>query len=562
MLVRMTVLLLFGSFVGAAQTHQHAQPESKEVDLSKLPPPERIDGIGQAHIPITTKSPQAQQWFDQGLALLHCFWHYESERAFEEAVRLDPDCAMCHWGLAQAADNEGDRDAAKIELARAKDLAPKATDREQRYIRATVEQQEKKGEEAKQAFIHEMEALEAHYPDDLQARLLLAGNLISGYDAKGDPFPDMLYAQSMLRDLLRDYPDNAAANHYWIHAVEASDHPEWALESAEKLGKLAPASGHVVHMPGHIFYRLGDYERARGIFLEAARVDRDYMAKQHVSVSNDWNYSHNLSYWIADCAEAGRYKEGIEHSTELQGISDDPDQSSNPGFYILQIGSSAARLAIRYGAWDEAIRQPMNFGVPDAKLSLAARGYRDGLLAYARGMKAAEAGELPQAGRESDALDALLWRLSRETIEEDRAKGIRDRVVKILETASLDLRGNLAAYGKDFGESTRLLNLAAEREQDIGYSEPPTYARPEQESLGHALIRAGKYSDARAAFQKELHERPKSGFALYGMALAWDREGNKDEASKAYREFLEAWKNADRDLPQIRAAEAWLKPAQ
>lgn len=562
MLVRLTVLLLFGSLVGTAQTHQHAPPESKEVDLSKLPPPERIEGIGQAHIPITTKSPQAQQWFDQGLALLHCFWHYESERSFEEAVRLDPDCAMCHWGLAQAADNEGDRDAAKAELARAKELAPKVSDREQRYIRASTEQQEKKGDEATQAFIKEMEALEERYPDDLQAKLFLAGSLGGGFDSKGDPRPGTLYGQSLLRNLLRDYPDNAAVNHYWIHAVEGSDHPEWALESAEKLGKLAPASGHVVHMPGHIFYRVGDYEKARTVFLEAARVDLDYMAKQHVSVSNDWNYSHNMSYLIADCAEAGRYKEGIEHATELQGISDDPDQSSNPGFYILQIGSSAARLAIRYGAWDQAIREPMNFGVPDARLSVAARGYREGLVHYARGMKAAEAGELSEAGHDSEALEALLWRLSRETIEEDRAKGIRDRVVKILETASLDLRGNLAAYAKDYGEATRLLNQAADRERDIGYAEPPTYARPEQESLGHALIRAGKYSDAREAFQKELHERPKSGFALYGIALAWDREGNKGEASKAYREFLEAWKNADRDLPQVRAAEARLKPAQ
>ena len=562
--MKLTLILLVAGMLAVAQNHQHAAPESKAIDLAKLPPPGQIEGVGQAHIPITTKSPKAQQWFDQGLALLHCFWHYESERAFEEAVRLDPDCAMCHWGLSQAADGEGDRDAAKAELARAKELAPKATDREQRYIRAYAEQedavnQKKTGEEATQVFIKEMEALEDRYPDDLQAKLLLAGNLINGYDSKGDPRPGALYGQTMLRNLLRDYPDNAAANHYWIHAVEGSDHPEWALESAEKLGKLAPASGHVVHMPGHIFYRVGDYERARTIFLEAERVDRDYMAKQHVSVSDDWNYSHNLSYLTADCAEAGRYREGIEHAMALQGISDDPDQTTNPGFYILQIGSSAARLAIRFGAWDDAIRQPMNFGVPDSKLSAAARGYREGLLAYARGMKAAEAGELSAAGRQSESLDALLWRLSRETIEEDSAKGIRDRVVKILETASLDLRGNLAAYGKDFGEATKLLNQAADHEREIGYSEPPAYARPEQESLGYALIRAAKYSAAREAFQKELHERPHSGFALYGIALAWDREGNKDEAAKAYREFLDAWKNADRDLPQIRSAEARMR---
>jgi tetratricopeptide (TPR) repeat protein len=555
--MKLIAAIFLGAIIAAAQTHQHMPPESKGIDLGKLPPPQKIDGIGQAHIPITTKTAEAQQWFDQGLALLHCFWHYEAERAFEQAVRLDPDCAMCHWGLFQAADNEGDRDAAKAELARAKELAPKATDREQRYIRATAEQQEKKGDEATQAFIKEMEALEARYPDDLQAKLLLAGTLISGYDSKGDPRPNALYGETLLRNLLRDYPDNAAANHYWIHAVEGSDHPEWALESAEKLGKLAPASGHIVHMPGHIFYRLGDYERAREVFLEAARVDQVYMDKQHVSVRDDWNYPHNLSYLIADCAEAGRYREALQHAAELQGLADDPDGSTNPAFYILQIGSSAARLALRYGQWDDAINHPMNFGVPDDKLGIAARGYRDGLVAYARGMKAAEAGDLAEAARQSDVLDALLWRVSREKVEQQGSG--RDGVVKILGTASLDLSGTMAGYRHDGDEMKRLLDQAADHERELGYSEPPTYARPESESLGHALIRAGKYSDARDAFQKELHERPKSGFALYGIALAWDREGHSAEAAKAYRQFLDAWKNADRDLPQIQAAVARLK---
>jgi tetratricopeptide (TPR) repeat protein len=554
-------VLLLGGMLATAQTHQHGPPENKGIDLAKLPAPQHIEGIGQAHIPITTKSPQAQEWFDQGLALQHCFWYYEEERAFEESVRLDPDCAMCHWGLFQALDFSGDHDQAKAELARAKELAASASDREQRYIRASSEQQEKKGEEATQAFIKEMEALEDRYPDDLQAKLLLAGQLINGYDNQGDPRPGALYGQALLRNLLQQYPSNAAANHYWIHAVEGSDHPEWALESAEKLGKLAPGSGHVVHMPGHIFYRVGDYERAREVFLQAARVDQEYMDREHVSLSDDWNFAHNLSYLIADCAEAGRYREALQHASALEGASDNPDQSSNPAFYILQVGSSAARLSLRFGLWDDAIQQPISFGVPDAQLSVAARGYRDGLVAYARAMKAAQAGQLPDAERQSDTLDALLWRLSQQKLEE-QTKNIRDKVVRILETASLDLRGNIAGYRGDFDQMRDLLDQAAQNEKELGYSEPPQYSRPELESLGHALIRAGKYSDAREAFRKELHDRPRSGFALYGIALAFDREGKRVEAAQAYREFLDTWKNADRDLPQVRAAESWLQAAK
>ena len=132
--LRLTIALLLSGLIAAAQTHQHGPSEAEHIDPAKLPPPQRIDGIGQAHIPITTKSPQAQQWFDQGLALIHCFWDYEALRAFEESIRLDPDCAMCHWGMFQALDFTGEHDLAKAELARAKDLAPKASDRDRKSV--------------------------------------------------------------------------------------------------------------------------------------------------------------------------------------------------------------------------------------------------------------------------------------------------------------------------------------------------------------------------------------------------------------------------------------------
>jgi tetratricopeptide (TPR) repeat protein len=318
------------------------------VDLAKLPAPQHIEGIGHSQIAITTKSPEAQEWFDQGLALLHCFWDYEALRAFERAVRLDPDCAMCHWGLSRAlAFQAGTDDKVKQELSRAKELAPKTSDHEQRYIRAYAASQDEKRDE----FTSTMEALIDRYPDDIEAKLLLAFHSNGGYDNNGDPRSGALYAQMLLKNILRDHPDNAAPNHYWIHAMEGSGHPEWALESAEKLGRLAPASGHMVHMPGHIFYRLGDYERARQIFLAALRVDQDYMANQHVAARDDWNYGHNLSYLIADCAEEGRYTEAREHARSLQGLANDPDRSVSPWRSVLQIGSTEARLAIRFANW-------------------------------------------------------------------------------------------------------------------------------------------------------------------------------------------------------------------
>jgi len=174
----------------------------------------------------------------------------------------------------------------------------------------------------------------------------------------------------------------------------------------------------MVHMPGHIFYRIGDYERARQIFLAAMRVDQDYMANQHVAVRDDWNYAHNISYLIADCAEEGRYAEALEHARSLAGVANDPDGTESPGFYVLQIGSTETRLAIRYGRWGDAIGHPMSFGVPDGKLDVWARGYRDGIVVYARGMQAAEADRPAKAEPQSNALDALLWRLSQEDLDD------------------------------------------------------------------------------------------------------------------------------------------------
>ncbi|HTU46292.1 MAG TPA: tetratricopeptide repeat protein [Bryobacteraceae bacterium] len=541
-----------------AQIHQHAPPSDQSfVDLAKLPPPQVIEGIGHSHLEITTKSPQAQQWFDQGLALLHCFWDYESLRAFAEAARLDPDCAMCHWGLSQAIDFRGGApDQAKAELSKAKELSAKASDREQRLIRAFAESEEKKGDEARQAFDKEMAILVDRFPDDLEIRLIMAWHANGGYQ-KGDPSPGAIYSQAMLRNILHDHPENAAANHYWIHALEASSHPEWALESAEKLGALAPASGHMVHMPGHIFYRIGDYERARLIFLASKRVDEDYMARQHVSFHDDWNYAHNISYLIADCAEAGRYTEARENARSLTGLANNPDQSGNPWFYVFQIGSTEARLAIRFADWDRVIANPMQFGVSDDKLSVWARGYRDGLIAYASGMKAADAGHFAEAETQSTLLQALLWRLSQEELD-DQNKPRRDQVLKILGTAALELRGNIASGQGDFAAARKLLERASQHEIEIGYSEPPQYSRPSLEVLGASCIRAGKFSEAREAYQKALLERPRSGFALYGIALAWDKQGDKKQAVKAYRDFLDVWSHADPDLPQIKLARNYL----
>ncbi len=364
----------------------------------------------------------------------------------------------------------------------------------------------------------------------------------------------------MLRELLRNHPDNAAANHYWIHAVEGSAHPEWALESAEKLGRLTPGSGHMVHMPGHIFFRTGDYEKARKCFLDAMQVDEAYMRSQKLEPKDDWNYAHNLSYFIANSAEEGRAKEALEYATKLEPLAKDPAGSDNPGFYVIQIGGTWSRLAIRFGKWDEAVRHPADYGIPEDKLPLAAKALRDGMVTYAGAMQALEREDLTSAERASDQLDAMLWRLMRDrTAKSDnpdpKAKALAStaqRVEGLLSVASRELAGNLESHRGHFDRAKVLLEQAVEAEQKLGYAEPPVYSRPALESLGYACIRAGKWDDARAAFRKVLIARPHSGFGYYGIALAWQKEGKTDEATKAWAEFKSAWQFADSDLPMLR----------
>jgi hypothetical protein len=263
--MRLFLGLLAASLL-VAQTSQHKGHAARDYKMTEMGPPPLITGIGDAHLQITTKSAKAQAYFDQGLNLTHCFWDFEAHRAFKEAARLDPNAAMAYWGIVESvSDYKAMDDIKKAALEKAKALMDKASDHEQYYIRAQQAQQEDDGE---QKYRREMEALIDKYPDDIDARLFLAIHSNNGYrQDSGRPRDDTIYGLMLVDSVLVKHPASAAAHHYRIHLLEASAHPQDARADADALGKLAPASGHMVHMPGHIYYRLGDYDRARESFL-------------------------------------------------------------------------------------------------------------------------------------------------------------------------------------------------------------------------------------------------------------------------------------------------------
>jgi len=532
----------------------HACHDSAVPDPGTLPPPPLMEGIGNAHLQVSC-TPEAQRYFDQGLNLLHCFWDFEALRAFREAVRLDPSCAMGWWGVHRSLFYNRREQGSEREtsLARAVELSERAGEHERAWIKAAAELtiQGRPPAEARAAYVRAMEALIDRWPGDLQARLFLADFLRQGYEpADGRPREGQLYSQAILKNLMAEHPDNAAAHHYWIHSIENSSRPQEALESAALLPKLAPRCGHIAHMPGHIYYRIGEYEKARAAFLESREVDLAYMREQKIAPVNDWNYVHNLDYLVGSCAEDGRFQEGLRWAEELARLPVDPTRSKSLGLgFILYGGQTArARLQMRYGFWDEAARnlEAVVTQTPPAEDSLA-RDYQSGILAYARGMAALTKGNAAAAKPRIDELDGLVQKLTGKTptIGSDWYFGT---AAKILAVNLLELRGALDSVEGRHDQAIAQLKKAVDQERDLGYWEPPHYTRPVVETLAAAYERAGRWKDARDAWQHSLELRPRNGHALYGLARAWSAEGNRAEAAKAYESFRQAWKEADRDL--------------
>jgi tetratricopeptide (TPR) repeat protein len=521
------VAALFGANSSAQNMVMSHHDHMAGLMYRDLPAPPLMQGIGDANLKITTNSDAAQAYFNQGLRLLHDFWDFEAYRAFKEAARLDPNAAMAYWGEFEALNMRGPVvDDGKAAIEKAKSLADKVSEHERYYIRAAEHEVNGNKPEEKTAYQHEMESLIDNYPDDVDAQALLALSVMAGFDSDGHPREGELYSQAILRNLLAAHPDNAAANHYWIHAMEDSSRPELALHSADVLASMAPNSGHMVHMPGHIYWRVGDYEKARQSFLDSVHVDEAYMKSQKINPEEDWNYAHNLAYLIAACAEAGRYHEGLEWAKNLRDMPM-PIQMDSAHF-VTWAGGSVARVHVRFSDWQAVPQDPISFGTDAASASAAAKAYAEGLNIYSRGLAALERGDLAEASKLADALDASLWRLGatkRKKMDGDMASDLASnvagqpaaaeddpsQVLDLVGTMSLDLRGNLKVAQGDVPGGIKLLQQAAKKEKNLGYSEPPRYYRPEQESIGYAYLKSEQWEKAREAFQAALRQRPKSG---------------------------------------------------
>jgi tetratricopeptide (TPR) repeat protein len=557
--------------------------EKDETPPDELPVPQKMTGIGNVHMQISAPA-EGEMWFNQGLNLLHDFWDYESARAFEQSVRVDPQCAMCYWGLykAESLSHSTAQGYAGRALAKAVSLKEHASKRERLYIEASAAYEDAlKNAKPVPNFSQTMQLwrkLVKEYPKDTQARIWLAVSpLGDGFDSKGEPRAGEKEALAILQSVMKDDPEDSAANHYYIHALEASAHPERALHSAEILPSLAPSSGHMVHMPGHIFFRVGEYARAEQAFAASMQVDERYIQEQHVQPDNDWNYVHNLMYAIANLMEEGKLKEATALSTKLTGARGDLEST----LYIYSTRDAISRLdprlpvSLRTADWAEVLEllkaSPPPAGRPN--LDFLARQ----LANFAAGMQALEAHDLSKAEESSARLDAELWRMSRQLKDSPGMQAMAgynapagprklqlmpdallQPLLSSLSIMSLELRASLLTAQKQTTEAKSLFVQAAQAEKTLGYREPPSYIRPVGETEAAALLACGEWTEARTAYEQALLERPRSGFPLYGIAMTSERAGDSEAAAKEYADFLIAWKDADPALAQMRHAQTYL----
>jgi tetratricopeptide (TPR) repeat protein len=572
------VLLQTGAAMG--QMKMPMADTGDPVPPEQLPTPQHIEGVGNVRFPISANA-QAQMWFEQGYNLLYDFWDYEADRAFEESIRADPNCAMCFWGLyrAETFNRSETKTYAQASLKKAVALEGHATAREKLYIQASEAHEaaiREAGPEDKAKFDHEIEILRTlvkDNPGDTNARIALAEAVDDGYDDGGEPRKGKKEELALLQGVLKEEPQNSAANHLWIHAVEAGPHPEQAIHSAEILGSLAPASGHMVHMPGHIFYRTGDYVRAQTAFDASAQADEGYMHQQHIAPDNDWNYIHNLMYSIANLLEAGRLQEAAQVSIKLskaRGHLENTLYPWSPRDAIARLNPGLP-VALRTADWARVIQlvNAANLAQDMPHMEFLSGG----LSQFALGMQSVEAHEPDVAERHSVLLDSNLWRMSQQIkdqeVKEKKASAptgnqsispdpLPQPLLKMLSIMSLELRASMLATQDNVPEAKKLFAVAQREEKELGYHEPPFYIRPVAESEAAAMMTAGKWADAEAAFQKALVERPNSGFALYGLAEVKEKIGDPGATTVSYRQFLSAWKAADPGLPEMQHAQQWM----
>jgi tetratricopeptide (TPR) repeat protein len=510
--------------------------------------------LGSLHRAVTTQSPEAQAYFDQGLRLAYGFNHDEATRSFARAAELDPTCASCLWGVALTLGPNynvpmlPDRAlAAWTALGRARAQAAHATPVEQALIEALAKRY--KGPQPleppatqplNQAYATAMREVAQHFGDDVDVQVLFAEALMDVnpwklWDKEGKPAAGTDEIVTTLEAVLKKAPQHPGANHYYIHAIEASLHPERALPSAERLAALMPGAGHVVHMPAHIFQRVGRYADASAANRQAVASDLEYLKKTRPPGYYPMYLGHNYGFLAYSAAMEGRMSETLAAARGSAKAIPPEMLDMMPGMDFF--ASEPLLAMVRFARWDELLVEPRP---PEKYLVMTA------LWLHGQGMALVAKGRLDEAAQDLTALAQLSAKLPPDlTAGLNPAPNVVAVAAKILEARLAEGQKKPAAV------TLALWREAVEREDALAYSEPADWFYPVRHYLGAALLEAGKAREAEAVYRDDLRKNPRNGWALFGLWQALKAQ-KKKEAATAERDFTAAWKNADLTLTASR----------
>ncbi|WP_274474638.1 tetratricopeptide repeat protein [Mangrovimonas aestuarii] len=516
-----------------------------------------FDGLDAINYPISTNNPEAQKYFNQGLVLAYGFNHAEAARSFYYATKLDPDCAMCYWGYAYVlgpnynAGMEPDNyERAFKAIQKAKSLAENASQKEKDLINAMsrryVEIPPEDRSSLDKAYSETMKLVSKTYPDDLDIKTMYVESLMDLhpwdlFDKKGKPKPWTGEIVNTLEEIIEKNPKHPGAHHFYIHAVEASNTPERAYASANVFDKgLVSGSGHLVHMPSHVYIRTGDYHKGTLANINAVKVDSTYVTLCHAQGTYPLAYyPHNYHFMAATATLEGNSKWALVGANKVSEHVH-PEIMKTPGWGTLQhYYVIPYYVNVKLGKWDDILNSDLKtYDLP----------YPTAVRHYARGMAFLGKNDIDSAKKELNELEKLS---ANENLKEVTIWDLNS-VYTLMQIARRILKAEILASQKHFDDSIVLLKEAAAIEDQLNYDEPPDWFFSVRHHLGAVQLEAGKYKNAIKTYNQDLKRLPKNGWAQHGLKIAYQKLNDQENLSIIEASIKESWAHADIEITSSR----------
>ena len=553
----LSIILIAASLIALPAVAQVHDPRALAADPDKAEGPiaPKLDGLGDYHFPVTTQSPDSQQFFDQGLKLTYAFNHSEALRAFKQAVMLDPGNAMAFWGWALVLGPNLNlpmvpevAPQAYQAIQRAVALKEKVSERERAYIDALAERYTNNPTTDRvsldRAYSRAMAKLVENYPEDLDAATLYAASLMNlspwdYWNLDGSPKGHTEEILRTLQSVVNRNPRHAGALHYYIHTVEAR-HPKRAELHADMLGGLMPGAGHLVHMPSHIYMRVGRFADSYEANRRAVEADESYITQCRAQGIYPLNYyPHNIHFMTWSAMVQGRPKVALNAASKIVDKVP-PELAADKNIWALYetFLSQPVFVMVRFGLWDAMLKEP--------KPNIESK-FMTGIWHYGRALAYIYTDRMADARRELRPLTAA--RKAMGELEHYIGFGTAETLLTIAEEIVL---GELA-YAEGYTlEGLAHLERAVRLEDGLRYNEPPDWYFPVRHFLGAMLLDSGRPNEAEVVYAADLRKNPGNGYSLYGLRLALGQQGKIDDARAVAKRFNRAWADATHKLTSSR----------